>query len=99
MTEEAAQPSRMDAAIDSHLAKFVARFLTPMLLLALCFFVRGALVNQDTQGKDIVQIKSDLRDLNTRLDAGVIARVNQNSSRIEDHEQRLQRLERAARMP
>lgn len=90
--------SRLDAAIESQLAKFLARIVVPLLVTALCFFMRGALVqlqsNQVEQGRDIVQIKSDVRDINTRLDAQVLRQVETNTKNIERLDDRVQKLER-----
>ncbi len=51
------------------------------------------------QGRDMQTVKSDVRDLNTRMTEGVIRQVNSNSTNIADHEKRLQVLERAVRTP
>ena len=94
---------RLQAAADSSLAKIMARLVTPALLtalLAVSGYIGSRMVAQlDDQGRDIRNVQSDVRDLNTRMTEGVIRQVNSNSSRIDDHEKRLQNLERSVRTP
>lgn len=91
------------AAADSSVAKFMARIVTPALLaglLAVSGFIGTRLLKQlDDQTRDLQAVKSDVRDLNTRLTEGVIRQVNANSDRIADHEKRLQTIERVVRTP
>lgn len=94
---------RMEAAAESTMAKFFARIVTPAMLaltMALCGWIGTRLISQmDDQGRDLDAVKSDVRDLNTRMTEGVIRQVNSNSSRIDDHEKRLQVLERTVKTP
>jgi hypothetical protein len=72
--------------------------VTPVLVSIILALVGGfgarILSQQDTTSGDIAQMKSDIRDINTRLDAGVIGQVVTNTKRLDDHERRLQALER-----
>ena len=94
---------RLERAADSSLAKIVTRLVTPMLLSALLFvsgYLGSRLVNQsDKQGDDIASMKSDIRDLNTRMTEGVIRQVASQSQRVDDHESRIQKLERTMPTP
>ena len=94
---------RLQAAAESSTAKVLARLVTPALLaglLAVSGYIGSRLVTQlDEQGRDLQAVRSDVRDLNTRMTEGVIRQVNGNSSRIDDHEKRLQVLERTVRTP
>jgi hypothetical protein len=91
-------PSGIDRAIESKLALLVARFGVPLLLAIIGYYARGSLLElqagQADQGRDMAQIKSDVRDLNTRLDTGVIRQVNGNTLRLNGLESRVQTLER-----
>lgn len=98
-----AQGHRLRVAADSSVAKIMARIVTPALLaglLAVSGFIGTRLLKQlDDQTRDLQAVKSDVRDLNTRLTEGVIRQVNSNSDRISDHEKRIQTLERTVRTP
>lgn len=97
------QRHRVLEAVESTQAKVIARVVTPMLLTALLGVVlwigQAALSRQEEQRDDISQIKSDVRDLNTRMTEGVVRQVNTNAEAIHDHEQRLQVLERTVDTP
>jgi glycine/D-amino acid oxidase-like deaminating enzyme len=70
----------------------------PVLLAAIGWFlIRTTDRIEDTQreqGADIAQVKSDVRDLNTRLDAQVIRQVETNTKRLDTLDERVQRIER-----
>lgn len=105
---------RLQAATESTIAKAVARFGVPLLLAALSVLgglafndiktdiqseIASSASDRRQTGQDIAQIKSDVRDLNTRLDAQVIRQVDQNTRRMESFEARIQTLERSVRTP
>lgn len=94
---------RMEAAAESTFAKLLARFGTPVMLGIIGYYVvqsnnrvEGA---QEVQGRDIAQIKSDVRDVNTRLDAQVIRTVESQGRHIDNIEQRVQLIERVVKTP
>lgn len=96
--ENPEQQSRLERATESILAKAINRFFVPGLLTLISWFVvdgvtslRKELVEQ---GRDIIQIKSDVRDVNTRLDAQVLRQVTMNTGNIEKLDNRLQLIER-----
>lgn len=97
------QRHRVLEAVESTQAKVVARLITPALIAALIGVVvwigQRALAKQEEQRDDIAQIKSDVRDLNTRMTEGVIRQVNSNTERITEHERRLQNLEGVVKTP
>ena len=92
------QGHRLQAAAQSTAAMLISRLLTPALLtalLAVSAYIGARLVRQlDDQGRDLSAVKSDVRDLNTRMTEGVLRQINDHSSRIDNHEERLQHLER-----
>lgn len=92
------EPSNLERATESTLAKAITRFGVPMLLLVVAWFVREALADikstQRVQGEDINQIKSDVRDVNTRLDAQVLRQVETNTQSIKDLDGRVRIIER-----
>lgn len=101
---------RLQAAVDSTQAKFIARVIVPVLLaglLGVSGFVGARLLRQlDTQGDDIAQVKSDVRVLSTRFDEVTLRNVESNTTRIglvekKDLEQdrRLDALERTVKTP
>lgn len=97
---------RLQAAADSTAARVMNRLVSPVvgiMLTIIGFFLVRTLndvaANQQDQGRDIAQVKSDLRNINTRLDEGVIRQVNANTQQITDHERRIQAIERAAPTP
>lgn len=108
---------RLAAAAESTVAKAGARIVTPVLLTVcmglLTVFGNRLLTQQDKQGADIAQVKSDVRDLGTRFDVQVIRTVDDHSKHfervdatIDDHSRHLEKiddevatLKRAARLP
>lgn len=97
---------RLQAAAGSTAALVMNRLVSPVLgilLTIIGFFLVRTLndvaANQQDQGRDIAQVKSDLRNINTRLDEGVIRQVNANTQQITDHERRIQAIERAVPTP
>jgi DNA polymerase elongation subunit (family B) len=94
--------SRLERATESTFAKVLARFAVPVLLAIVGWFVVRGIdrveAKQDAQGVDIVAIKSDIRDVNTRLDAQVLRQVEHNTQAIQKHEERLQVLERTVQV-
>lgn len=98
--------TRMERVAHSAATKVVtagAVALIPILLGVIAWFGGDALkdiqTTQEEQGKTIQQIKSDVRDVNTRLDAQVIRQVDNNSRQIIDIEDRVQVLERSVPLP
>lgn len=97
---------RLQAAADSTAARVFARLVSPALgifLSVIGFFLIRTLNevadNQREQGRDIAQVKSDVRNINTRLDEGVIRQVNANAEQIIDHERRIRAIEHKVPMP
>ena len=94
---------RLQAVAESATAKFFARVVTPALLsvtLGMGAWIGTRLLTQlDEQGRVIQSVKSDMRDLNTRMTEGVIRQVNSHSSSIDDIEKRLQVVERSVPTP
>lgn len=102
--------SRLEAAAESSVAKIGARIVTPVLLvitLSLIGFTGKAIINGQTegaardesQGRDIEQIKSDIRNVNTRLDEGVIRQVNTNTEDIKQLKSDVETIKRAVPTP
>lgn len=98
--------TRMERVAQSAVTKVVAAgavALLPILLGVIAWFGGAALSNiqvaQQEQGQAIQQIKSDVRDVNTRLDAQVIRQVDSNSRRLDSLDDRVQTLERAVPLP
>lgn len=101
---------RIDRAADSAIAKIGARIVTPVLLMVtitLLGFIGNSVIEsnkevalkQDAQGKDIDQIKSDVRNVNTRLDERVIRQVETNTDDIRNLKDRVETIERVVRTP
>lgn len=101
---------RLQAAVDSTQAKFIARVIVPVLLtglLGVSGFVGARLLRQlDTQGDDIAQVKSDVRVLSTRFDEVTLRNVESNTARIGqiekkdiDQDRRIDALERTVKTP
>ena len=88
---------RLEAAAESTLAKWVSRFGVPLLLGVIGWFLIRTTdrieQTQREQGADLAQVKSDVRDLNTRLDAQVIRQVETNTKRIDAMDERVRRIE------
>lgn len=96
--------------MESTAAKVFARAVVPVLLAIIGFFLVRTLNqvanNQERQearneetSRDMAQVKSDVRVITTRLDEGVVRQVNNNTSTLQNHEQRLQVLERTVKTP
>ena len=94
---------RIQRAADSAMAKIGARIVTPVLLTVTLtmggFMGASVLRSQADQGRDITQIKSDVRNVNTRLDERVIRQVEANTTDIREVKSRLETLERVVRTP
>lgn len=94
---------RLERAVESSVALAGSRLVTPVLLLVCITLIgwigSGFNARLDEQGKDLVQVKTDLRVLGTRLDAQVIRQVDQNSKRLDTIEDRVQILERSVPTP
>ena len=97
---------RLQAAADSTAARVMNRLVSPVvgiMLTIIGFFLVRTLndvaASQQDQGRDIAQVKSDLRNINTRLDEGVIRQVNANTQLLTEHERRIQAIERAVPTP
>jgi hypothetical protein len=104
------QMGRIEHATESTIAKVITRFVVPSLLMIISFFLVLTLngikndvhdqgVKQGKQGDDIASIKSDVRDVNTRLDSQVIRQVDTNTKNINVLDQRVQILERSVKTP
>lgn len=89
---------RLQAVAESTVAKTISRFVVPVLLGVVGWFLVRTTdrieATQQEQGADLSQVKSDVRDLGTRLDAQVIRQVESNSKRIDAIDERVQRIER-----
>lgn len=97
---------RLQAAADSTAARVFARLVSPALgvfLSIIGFFLIRTLNevanNQQEQGRDIAQVKSDVRNINTRLDEGIIRQVNASAEELKDHERRIRAIERTVKTP
>ena len=101
---------RMEAVADSTLAKWLARFVMPAMVAIIGWFLMSANSRiertqasqseaQQTQGEDIAAIKSDIRDVNTRLDAQVIRQVDQNTQNTTELRKRVEIIERSVHVP
>lgn len=96
--------------VESTAAKVIARAVVPMLLAIIGFFLLRTLntvadnqerqqTRQEEQGRDIAQVKSDVRVMTTRLDEGIVRQVNSNTQKIDDLDRRTQLLERTVKTP
>lgn len=90
---------KLQDAVESTGAKFVARYLVPLMLAVMAWQGREAITEMKQQRGDIAQLKSDMRVMTTRLDEGVVRQVSSNTQNIANHEQRIQTLERTVRTP
>ncbi|PZO66187.1 MAG: hypothetical protein DI635_00765 [Pseudoxanthomonas suwonensis] len=101
---------RIVDAVDSTAAKLASRFVLPVLLTVIGFFlvtllgdIRGSLAEQEqkyeTLDKSVNGMATTLQVLNTRLDAQVIRQVDSNTARLSEHEKRIQTLERSVKTP
>lgn len=91
--------SRLERAAESTFAKATARFIVPILLLAILGWISDVKSDIRALSQDLGAVKSDIRDVNTRLDERVLRQVDSNTGTIADHEKRIQRLERAVQVP
>jgi hypothetical protein len=93
------QRHRVLDAVESTLAKFIARVVVPILLSVL-------VAKLFSQGDDIQQVKSDVRVLSTRFDEVALRQVASNTDRIElgdkkniEQDRRIDALERTVKTP
>lgn len=84
---------RMDQAAESSVAKLLFRVGSPIVLGVIAWFVQQTLSEIRTLRGDMTAVKSDLRDVNTRLDERVIRTVDEHSRRLDIHDDRLRVLE------
>ena len=103
MTEDV-QPQRgLDRMVESKVALTGSRLVTPLLLMVcigLISWIGAGFSGQlAQQGRDIAEVKTDVRVLGTRLDAQVIRQVDQNTKRVERLEDRVEILERSVPTP
>lgn len=61
--------------------------------------VAGVKTSQDRQTLTAMEIKSDVRNITTRLDEGVIRDVTQNREDIKELKRRVEQVESATRIP
>lgn len=101
---------KLDALVERSEAKLMSRYAVPVLvsLLGVASVIAwgqissklsGIEVKSGIQNDDIAAIKTKVEVLNAKLDAGIVRQVEMNRTNIEDHEKRIQRLERAVRVP
>lgn len=94
---------RLEAIADSSVSRILSRWGTPILLTVIGFLlVRGLDRMESTQaaqGKEQIEMKGALLVLTTRLDAQVIKQLDDTTTRVSDHERRIQGLERSVRTP
>lgn len=55
--------------------------------------------NQDSSGVTQSSMQSDIRNINTRLDEGVIKQVSETKEKVQKLEERVDRLESKVRIP
>jgi hypothetical protein len=95
--------NRIEAVADNTLAKKLTQWVMPAMLGVLGGLLMQANnrieATQARQGVDISQIKSDVRDVNTRLDAQVIRQADSNTKQIDKLGDRVSTLERAVHTP
>lgn len=95
--------NRIEAVADGTFAKRLTQWIVPAMLGVLGGLVLQAQNRieqaQTAQGIDIAQTKSDIRDLNTRLDAGLIRQVDSNTKQLDKLGDRVSTLERAVHTP
>lgn len=81
----------LERATESTWAKVVTRFVVP-ILLALVGTASGLLLqdirtSQAEQAREFSELKGDVRELNTKLDSGVIWRITEIERRLNTVEQ------------
>ena len=95
--------TRIEAVAEGAFAKRITQWVVPAMLAAGIAVITQANnrieATQAAQGVDISQIKSDVRDVNTRLDAQVIRQVDSNTKAIDKLGDRVSTLERAVKTP
>lgn len=75
--------AKIEQAAESSLAKLVGRLATPVMLGVAAWFLSGISETQAEQGRDIASIKSDVRDIGTRMDVQVLAQLQDLRKRLE----------------
>lgn len=94
---------RLQQLAESNVAIAGSRLVTPALLLITIGLVSWIGVGFSTQlaqqGRDIAEVKTDVRVLGTRLDAQVIRQVDHNTKRVDRLEDRVEVLERSVPTP
>lgn len=75
--------AKMEQTAESTFAKKVMQWATPAMLAVAAWFLSGISETQAEQGKDIASIKSDVRDIGTRMDVQVLAQLQDLRKRIE----------------
>jgi hypothetical protein len=82
--------SGIEAVAESSVAKVLVRLIMPIMILVIGWFLSGTMARieatQKDQGVALNQIKSDVRDVNTRLDGQVISQVQADASRLDKAE-------------
>ena len=86
----------IERATENQLNRFLAKWATPLLLTGLIVMADRKLddlsTTQEAQGQELSKIKSDVRDVNTKLDVGIVQQVK-------DLQRRVDQLERATPTP
>lgn len=101
---------KLDALVERSEAKLMSRYAVPALvsLLGVASVIAWGQISHkldgiesknDVQNDDIAAIKTKIEVMNAKLDAGIVRQVESNRQAIEDHEKRLQRVERTVRLP
>ena len=100
---------KLDALVDRSEAKLLSRYAVPLLvflLLAVTTYTSKELIQRAEardssdakQNEDIAVIKTKIEVMNAKLDAGIVRQVETNRAKLEEHEQRIQRVERVTRI-
>lgn len=84
---------QMERAADSSFAKLFFRIGMPVLLGIGTWFISQQHNDFKAMAADMADMKSDMRNVNTRLDERVIRQVDSNTRRIDNVEERVRRLE------
>lgn len=90
---------RLAKAADESVSKKVTRWATPILLAIVGWYSQDKLgsieeaqqtqaIEQRKTGDDVAQIKSDVRDVSTRMDVQVLTQLTDLRKRVEQIEQR-----------
>jgi hypothetical protein len=79
--------TRLEAAAESTIAKFLSRYLTPLLLSAVAWFGIRALEDiqsaQKAQGDEIAAVNAKLSLLDAKVDYSVLQQVQDLRRRVE----------------